>query len=594
MNERDAITGVLAKLKLPVNLPSLSKQLMTLLPTALLDPRTTQELHRQPFPDVWPRIASKLTQVTAAHLRAPGATAASAEPEWRVFNRHLIAGYFNGCCLPDARTVTLDFREFAAQIVPVRGSLTRLVENVSVTGDADDPPPKPIIGGSRPVLKLRNAKLSVLMETVQAEAQAIETGQGVMHRVLGSTSQRSTADRGVVTHHQMERGRDAAWRLYEYTCLAYLALACIDQLLRSWATRRGLNHVKVDGTPLPITRQWFKSLPISPVLRADIEALYSADGGNVRNRIVHGGLIDIEAKRLEIVLPIANPSRYKARMAARQDPWSQRAIARNCLNVLQRIDDEVVAEGGVLGAAELTWMASVAPSSADVLRGQQVHCDFLEGAEEALAWQERLNGFLSAVFPSVKQCFAVSFHGWSGHFNPTTTVPQFLFLVFTFEPIFRLVAHLIGCPILQRPEPGAVGAFKVQYRMLEARDKGLCTSDVFDQILADVNYAQRPLARDVIMTAVHLRNALAHGALLALTPEDIDGLGHIVVKATQALVSAAHRHLVKEAAYYNYLERRRAGRPGDQGSDWTVGEGAIARLLRAERARKAAMPGKAN
>jgi hypothetical protein len=584
--KRDEIAEVLRKLNLPPSLASLQKRLDQILPMALQDPRVQQELHRRPFAELWPRVADQLCRQTAAEFRK--AIGSSGEPEWRILNRQLLAGYFAGCRLPDARTVSQDMQALRQCRLPIRGALTRIVENIAAHGSAADPPPKTIrrSGGVR----LAHAKLSVLIAATESESQATATGNGMMHRILGPIGAESIAERGQVSRQQMIRGRDAAWQLYEHTVLAYLALSSIEQLLRSWATHRALQHVKADGTPLSVGRQWFKDLPLSVNLRADILELYDSGGGNIRNRVVHGALLDIEAKRLEAVLPIADPKKYKQRMAAAApDPWSAHAIAQRCLDVLQRLDREIVKSNGLLTSADCSWMSSVAPTPTHVQRGQEVHCDFLEDVQTAIAWQSRMNDFLGAMFPAVKQCWSAGFHGWSGRFSPTNSVTQFLLLVYTFEPIFRMTAHLLGCPVLQKPEVGttaAAGAFKIQYRMLEERDKGLCTSEVFDRVFEEIDAVRRPLAKEVVMTAVHLRNAIAHGAILSLTSDELDGLGHIVVKAGQALVSAGHHHMVREAAFFRYKGRR--GQHGFALDDWLGAEAQIARLFEDDRQRRQA------
>jgi hypothetical protein len=583
LNNRDKITEVLIKLKLPPGLASLQKRLDQILPLALQDPRMQQELHRRPFIELWPRIADHLCQQTAAEFRKP--IGSPAEPEWKTLNRQLLAGYFAGCRLPDGRTVSQDMQALQKCRLPIRGALNRMVENIAADGTVADQAPQTIrrTGG----VKLAHAKLSVLIAATESESNATASGNGMMHRILGSTRAESTVERGAVSRQQMIQGRDAAWRLYEYTVLSYLALSSIEQLLRSWGTRRKLQHVKAGGTPVSVGRQWFKDLPLSTTLRADILELYDSDGGNIRNRVVHGALLDIEAKRLEAVLPIVDLKYKKLMAAAEPDPWSAHGIAQRCLDVLKRLDSEIVKSDGLLTVADCSWMASVAPTPAHVQRGQEVHCDFLEDVQTAIAWQNRMNDFLGAMFPAVKQCWSAGFHGWSGKFSSANSVTQFLLLIYTFEPIFRMTAHLLGCPVLQRPEVGtsaAAGAFKIQYRMLEERDKGLCTSEVFDRVFEEIDAARRPLAKDVVMTAVHLRNAIAHGAILTLSGDEADGLGHIVVKAGQALVSAGHHHMVREAAFFHYKDRR--CQDGFAINDWLAAEADISRLFEDDRTRR--------
>jgi len=60
-----------------------------------------------------------------------------------------------------------------------------------------------------------------------------------MHRLIPVTSRPSCrrAPTWPTTNAQLASGRDASFRLYEYTILVYMALAAIEQLLRSWAER---------------------------------------------------------------------------------------------------------------------------------------------------------------------------------------------------------------------------------------------------------------------------------------------------------------------------------------------------------------------
>ncbi len=75
----------------------------------------------------------------------------------------------------------------------------------------------------------------------------------------------------------------------------------------------------------------------------------------------------------------------------------------------------------------------------------------------------------------------------------------------------------------------------------------LCSPEILD-VLAD----ERVVARQVYEITVKARNAFAHGAVTRLGEDELDCVGHLVVKSVQALVGAGRHSTTKVAAYYRW------------------------------------------
>lgn len=372
--------------------------------------------------------------------------------------------------------------------------------------------------------------------------------------------------------------------LYEYSILSYLGLSACEQLLRSWAQKSGVVHLKSNGEPTPVA-EWLKHLPIADPVRTQLADIYSPSRGNIRNRLVHGGLLEIESKRQEQMLPIADPRRFQSPQGI--DRWSAENVAHLVRAALGALDKEIAQRnGGPLSRADFNWMTNVALSAAEIELGQTIHCDFLESQDSGEEWLAQLSVFTRLFLPAVSVPFKIGFHGWVRRESPSDSLIQFMYLTFTFEPLYRLVVHLMREQILQVSLERGSNHLKMQYRMLEDRGKGLCTAPILNRILREVDPEYRGNAHTVLLLAVKARNALAHGAISGVTGNLFDGIGHLLVKSVQTLYTAAFHHLASDAAYFRYLKDPNTG----ELENWLAGERAMFRQIAQADAEAGALP----
>jgi hypothetical protein len=539
----------------------LKQKFRTVLPQLLALPSTAAALAQNPFPALLRPIAH---QVAAGvhQLRVSG----SSEPDWRLTNRLLLSAYLLTCRLPSAALVRRELQDLHRSILGLRGSLVRIPELVSGRGILD-PVPRLTMGGNPG--RLQHAGLSALLQATQDEWQAVATGNGVVHRILGLCSPLTVPAplRGVVTGSNLPRYRSLLFRQYEYTILGYMALASIEQLLRAWAEHDGVPHI--NGTEPISATVWIGKLKNCPAtLRTRLTELYDSDGPNIRNRIMHGGLLEIESKRLELVLSVPNLAVPAAPLSLTGDPYLPENIARLCLECLQELDREVAAKAA-LSRSHLAWTSVIGMPAADIDLGLHVHCDFRDGSPLARAWMDQLNTYHRALVPSLKQCSSVGFHGWLQPYTLQNGLVQFLFSGLVFEALYRQTAALLGFEVLQKTPKGTDSYF--QHRMLSTASGGLCDGPIQKELLEHLDTGERDLAWQVVMAAVQARNTLAHGAILDFDDSYHKGVGHLFIKSQQLLMSAGLFHMNREAAFFRYrrlhpTEDRRAV------EDWLVTE----------------------
>lgn len=535
----------------------LRRRLRALVPALAANQWSRDLMQPDPFPDLWRGVADGLASRTAADVDAAGGTSLQ---DWRLLNRLLLSGYFVSCRLLSANDARNDLTEKAAGIVPIRGPLVRLAGAVSPNGVAEGAPP---IVPARGPLALHNPGLSALLDATQNESVLVAGGDGLMHRIVGVNHPINPPPdmRGPVNEARFRAGRDAMFRHYEHTIGAYLSLASIEHLLRTWASHNGVQHLTPGGRPLP-TGDWVHHLNPSPGLLDRIEELYSVDRSNVRNRFLHGGLFDVESSRAVIVLSNYFPERYPA-AAVGQSPYAIDNIARLCANCLESVEHEAGAAG--IAAADTAWADRVFLTPDEIDLGHRLSADFF--GPRGVQISQQVGDLITAVAPEIGQFARVGLIGWYAQ-NPPDPLVRFAALVVVFEALYRIVAHLHGVHVLQRDDANK----RYQYLMLDER--GLCAPTVIFRLVEILPEHSRATAERVLLLAVKARNALAHGAIRAFTADMLDGAGHIVAKSMHLLVATTLHHMIREAAYYRYLSGR-DGEPGEARSDWRWAERTI-------------------
>jgi hypothetical protein len=410
------------------------------------------------------------------------------------------------------------------------------------------------------VVHLATAGLSPLVAASEQEANQTFNGQGLLHRMIpvDDPRYRPSLLLPVEVARQLRSGRDTSYRLYEHTIVTFLALSAIEFLLRTWAQHRNTNHAaqipifKANGQPNGAL-EWVGNLGCSTGILDAVHELYDPSRTNIRNRVLHGNLLEIHSKRLEVHLPAIDPRTYRS-LDQNADPYHPENIALHCLDCLERIDAEMAGLG--VADADAMWTQSVMLTAAEIDFGHRVYCDFF--GPDGVRWANTVSDYLNAVMPALKQLFTIGFIEWMrGQYqlNPVTG----MVMGFVYEAMHRLTAHLLRADVtgirggtVQKGHQQAGLVSHFQYRMLDARQDGLFSSQVLDRILEHVPVLERPMARRVFDLAMKARNALAHGALIQSDQHTLDGLGHIFAKAAQTLVTAGLYHFTREGAYFIY------------------------------------------
>jgi hypothetical protein len=531
----------------------MKRHLILILPAAMKWPSSNSAIVANPFPDVWQFLADILAQKASSAIdsmvRAKVADAVRDDfthSELPVQTLSLLAGYFVSCKLPEARLAENDLRKLSARMNTVRGSFVRLTENVSADGVRDCPPPSSLRSNG---LTLQHEYLSHLVKVTAEESRQITADNGFMRRTLPANPNDPP---------KLRQGQQIIYRQYECTVLAYCALSCVEQLLRAWAAHEGVDAVTKTGRPRAVL-DILDELSCAPATRSHVRELYDSTRSNIRNRIMHGGLLDVGSKHQELLLHVADPVRFALPPYFSRDEFTPENICRLCLDCLEQVDADAAARVR-LTRSRLAWATDMRLEATDVTLGHQLHHDFL-GPDGKDAWH-RVSNYLNAVVPSVKQFFTVGFRSVLGLIHPDTII-QFMAMMLVFEALYRSTAQLYGFRILQ------LSAGHMQYRMLD--QKQLCAEPIVDAFVENVDSAHRSTAKQVLKLVTKARNAFAHGAIETLDQHASDGIGHLIVKGVQVIIDAGVHKMTSQAAYHSW-ENDRGRQHGFDLEDWLNGE----------------------
>jgi len=366
----------------------------------------------------------------------------------------------------------------------------------------------------------------------------------------------------------MQQARDLSYLRYEHSLNAYMAVAAIEQLLRSCARQQNVNDLRAGGLPARVG-DWIGDLNCDPGLVARVRELFDSDGANVRNRLMHSGLLLTESGRLLDNLAVAYPTRYGV-AAARQRPHTPENVAHLALECLRDLDADIQRRRAI-GTQDFSWSQRWCLTLPELQFGRQVFCDLIprQGGPtvaQAIDWQRHLSRYFSAVMPGLGQFFRLAYVGFVQGFSHNS-FPLLHGLGMVFEAIYRLTAHLLGLPILCSTHSGDTWYF--QYRMLD--DDGLHGSEYVNRLVEYLEPQERDLAREVLRLAVQARNALAHGAVVQFDEPTHLGMAHLLLKATQLLAGAGEHRMTRECAWYRWQNLHPDQHGYDQ-ADWLAAE----------------------
>jgi hypothetical protein len=152
-------------------------------------------------------------------------------------------------------------------------------------------------------------------------------------------------------------------------------------------------------------------------------------------------------------------------------------------------------------------------------------------------------------------------------------------LGFTFEALYRLTVHLMGFSVLQKEHRNNDNFLHFQYRMLDKRSTSICSERVTDSLVGHLKPEARDNAKKSLQYAVRARNAIAHGAVAVFDQRTAYAMGHIIVKATQTLITAGLHHMTAETAFMDWKSIRYEEH-GHDVSDWFNAQRAVLTRMR--------------
>ena len=259
---------------------------------------------------------------------------------------------------------------------------------------------------------------------------------------------------------------------------------------------------------------------------------------------MHGGLLDIDTKRLELHLPIIDASSWDY-TSSENDPYLPENIAQLCLECLERLDQETVPVG--INDADLQWTVSLMLSPEEIRFATDLPCDL--SGNDAIAWFNMLKMYMEAMFPSLRQLAMLGFLGYSGQSSPDSPI-RFVGQGIIFEAVYRLTIHLCGIKATLQSAPKGNDTYHFQYRVLDDRKEGICSERVLHALVDIIPAHERATAIRTLQLAFKARNVLAHGAVIRFTHDVVSAFGRLFIKSIQCLMAAGLTHMTREAAYY--------------------------------------------
>lgn len=537
---------------------NLRRRISSVAKTLIPDLISTSEFRSLLSPEFWTAVGHKLASA-AFHANQTGR-----QPEWLLLNQLLLAEWMFGCQFCRASHVAKAMGTMRKSIQGIRGQLFRIPTHISAAGICDKPP---TLAAAVPI-RLKTATVSDLSKSVESVAADVRSGSGPFF----------TFFRQVDSSQKMQH----CTGLYEYTTLSYLTLSTIEQLIRSYAESAGITHLKTGGVPEGINKvlKDGSCTAFSPSTIASVNDLFSTDGPNIRNRFMHGAMLDCEGKWDETAAAVTG---HYSRTVWKKDPFRPRNIFHICANVLKQVDADLESSGAI-SSLSFAWTTDLRPSRSDMEFAARLGSDLLRESDAGQLradgnWTDRIDQFAKAFMPCFQHFAIAAVMGWNED-KTESGFARFCGFTLTFEAAYRLVVHLLGFEVLQvshrkgTAASGAIERIKFQTSMLDSA--GICRPEILQTIVDHLPIAERANAVRSLEISIRARNAFAHGAFASLTDQDRKSLGNVLFKAIQTLITCSETHMVKEAAYLQSLNGDPSLSPDDH---WLLAKSEIKQLI---------------
>lgn len=447
-------------------------------------------------------------------------------------NHLLMINYLRLWELP-ADKFAANIRMLSASASGIRGQLIGISETVS-SEPIPDMPTLPLRQRATVTFRDELMQQSDILLSLQQESAAILNGRGFIHRDLSLTAPPDAATARAALRLNMSqdsivRERDRAYLQYEYYALLFCAVIATEFLLRTHA-----QPATADGDVLRIVKAMEKTLGAD--LTNALVMVFSTDGLNLRNRILHGGFFDIEARRMELILG-------SGCLASLGTPILQLKrrdllIENVAFHMVQLATD--VSRQFEGSPVSLTWTDRFQLTTREQQFAQQLHCDLLESKATAKAWFEQLSEFLLREVPCMSLPIKLGLLGWFKKTGGVQLLSNSVFLLLLLEPLLRMTLQRKGARVLQDGGKTTVDgkqAYRFKYQMMD--DRGLLSTANLSLLTASMARKEAEVAQETLVLAAKSRNALAHGAMLSFTDDVRIAQGHLAIKSIQLLADAS-------------------------------------------------------
>lgn len=368
---------------------------------------------------------------------------------------------------------------------------------------------------------------SAVLSTIVSEAAAIPAQAGFFHKAMDPSN---PVDAGTlalspnISVEMVREARDLAYRQYEYTSLIFMIVIGIEYVLRTHCAtvqtgQASLQEVLEASDYLPDTEA------------ALLEKVLGTDGWNIRNRSLHGSFLEIEGRRVELMM---HSGIYKSIGVPELDLSGDGSLLENVAAFLLQVISDLTATVSANNCpSNASWTNHFLLTESEMQFGEQVHCDLLDNIEVAEAWRQGIRNYLLSVTPCLSVPLQEGLRSWFSPPSTDTTLPGFSYLMLLFEPFLRLTLHMAGLVVTQGDlsKRGDGEHYRLQYTMLDC--EGLLSPDNISWLTSHLNSSERPVAERTLSLAMKCRNAFAHGAVTDYSEKVRTVYGHLVVKAIQ-------------------------------------------------------------
>ncbi len=530
---RKAVADALGEIGLR---PPGRKQLFTEL-ESLLGQRITPQFISQTANDyrvslVWRPLAELLAVDLFNVYRADDKTA-----EATLLLHSLLVAFFQSSQLPRAKDVRGRFGEIQRGPLGLRGGLLRIVQRVGDTGILEgEPTYRPYAAFT---ISPSHQGLSAILDSTVKEAPLVPTGGGSLHRTLplqGKVDSKEKIPKGL-TQADIEIGRTAAWKQYDFSALAFTAIASTEFLLRSVGEMKGL--------PPQAVGKVARDLKLPKDLKDAVDEVFGARHFNLRNKTMHGAFLEIQSRRTEIIMSLPFAAKIGIpTLNLEGDPFLPDAAAAHALKVLHQVE-AWVARNYPLTGNPFAWTGDFVLTVAEEQRAR----GWLTAA--VARWAGLYNqalAFLRDNLPALSVPVQFGLQGWVNPQHSEGLLPQFAFQAIMLEPLARLVYHLAGLPILQHSmtrDGQNQNVFDLKYLMMD--DRGYLAPDRLAWLKGNLEAGDAAIVDEVMPLAVKSRDAFAHGAVRTFAEDIRNAYSTPIALAMMLLLTAGIRSVNKPA-----------------------------------------------